>query len=103
MRRLILVSNRLPFTIEKSDDESRLRQSTGGLVSAIKSYLEKNAGDQYGFEKKIWVGSVDFSLQDLEELRDSADKKEFEVEPIVIDENSYDHYYNGFSNSTIWR
>ena len=102
MRRLILVSNRLPFTIEKLGNESRLRQSTGGLVSAIKSYFEKNTTDNYGFEKKIWVGSVDFSLQDMEELSQSIANQEFQIEAISIEENIYNHYYNGFSNSSVW-
>ncbi len=102
MRRLILVSNRLPFTIEKSGNETRLRQSTGGLVSAIKSYFEKNSGGRYSFDQKIWVGSVDFSLQDLEYLKERIAQHEFEIEPITIEENTYSHYYNGFSNSTVW-
>jgi len=102
MGRLILVSNRLPITIEKSGTEGRLRQSSGGLVSAIKSYFEKNREGQHSFEKKIWIGSVDFSLQDFETLRDQLSEQEFEIEPVDIDAKLYSNYYNGFSNSTIW-
>jgi len=102
MRRLILVSNRLPFTIERSGNETRLRQSTGGLVSAIKSYFEKNADTRYSFDQKIWVGSVDFSLQDLEALKEGMAQQEFNIEPLTIEENTYSNYYNGFSNSTVW-
>jgi trehalose 6-phosphate synthase/phosphatase len=102
MSRLVLVSNRLPFTIEKSGNESRLRQSTGGLVSAIKSYFEKSKSDQNNFAQKIWIGSVDFSPQDLEEVNDELTKQEFTIEPVQIEENIYNDYYNGFSNSAIW-
>jgi trehalose 6-phosphate synthase/phosphatase len=102
MRRLILISNRLPFTIEKSGSETRLRQSTGGLVSAIKSYFEKNPDSEHHFDQKIWVGSVDFSLQDLEAMKEEVAQQEFQIEPVAIDENTYNDYYNGFSNSTVW-
>jgi trehalose 6-phosphate synthase/phosphatase len=45
MSRLIIISNRLPFTIEKQGDEIVVRQSYGGLVYAIKSYFEKANAD----------------------------------------------------------
>src|SRR5581483_8953300 len=40
MGRLIIISNRLPFSLDKDGDKVSLRQSSGGLVSAIKSYFE---------------------------------------------------------------
>jgi len=102
MGRLILVSNRLPFTIEKAANDVRLRQSSGGLVSAIKSYFEKTTGATHQFSGQIWIGSVDFSLQDMELVKDQISEQEFVIEPIVIDEETYNNYYNGFSNSTVW-
>ncbi|MGB8192248.1 MAG: bifunctional alpha,alpha-trehalose-phosphate synthase (UDP-forming)/trehalose-phosphatase [Chitinophagaceae bacterium] len=99
MSRLIIVSNRLPFSIEKSGDRSFLRQSSGGLVSAIKGYFERTGGQPEKFTEKIWVGSVDFSPQDYEALRPSDG---FKVEPVFLKESLYDDYYNGFSNSVIW-
>jgi trehalose 6-phosphate synthase/phosphatase len=40
MSRLIIISSRLPYSIYKTEDEITLRQSSGGLVSALKSYFE---------------------------------------------------------------
>lgn len=102
MGRLILVSNRLPYTIEKSANEVRLRQSSGGLVSAIKSYFEKTTPSNHEFSEKVWVGSVDFSLQDLDAAKEQLSQQEFIIEPISIEEQAYNNYYNGFSNSIIW-
>jgi trehalose 6-phosphate synthase/phosphatase len=102
MGRLILVSNRLPFSIEKSGIDNRLRQSSGGLVSAIKSYFDKHSDTQHQFSEKIWVGSVDFSLQDLNNVKEQVAEQAFSIQPVFIEEEEYNNYYNGFSNSTLW-
>jgi len=103
MARLILISNRLPFSIDLNGDEAVLRQSSGGLVSAIKSYLEKTRGEDVQFTGKVWVGSLDVSEELWEKVRQQGnDETDFEVQPIFPDKAIYDDYYNGFSNSTIW-
>lgn len=102
MGRLIIVSNRLPFSLERTADAPQLRQSSGGLVSAIKGYFERTAGQAQQFDDKLWVGSVDFSPQDYELVKDKAGTQKLKVEPIFLEENLYNDYYNGFSNSVIW-
>lgn len=102
MSRLIIVSNRLPYAIDKSGDQPTLRQSSGGLVSALVSYFEKNQSDTPQFSEHIWIGSVDFSLQDWEEVAENANTSDFTVEPVFIEDAVYEKYYNGFSNSTLW-
>lgn len=103
MSRLIVVSNRLPFSAERKGDSFVLRQSSGGLVSALKSYFEKSNIDSKRFKEYIWVGSVDFSPQIWRKVKDSSIKSaNFKVEPIFIEPETYDSYYNGFANSTLW-
>ena len=102
MGRLIIVSNRLPFSVEKSGDDFALRQSSGGLVSAIKSFFEKNAHKPKKFKEYVWVGSVDFSPQIWKKVKDQTGKVGFRVAPIYIPREVYDNYYNGFCNSTLW-
>jgi len=103
MSRLIIVSNRLPFSVERDGDNFVLRQSSGGLVSALKSYLEKSNADSKNFKEYIWVGSVDFSPQIWKKVKDRTIKSSnFRVEPLYIEHDIYDLYYNGFSNSTLW-
>lgn len=103
MSRLIIVSNRLPFSVERNGDNFTLRQSSGGLVSALKSYLEKNNQDTKKFKEHIWIGSVDFSPQIWKKVKDKKIRSSnFRVEPIYIEPDTYDNYYNGFSNSTLW-
>ena len=70
MGRLIIISNRLPFSIEKSGEELIVRQSSGGLVSALKGYFEKKdaSSGSSQYSEEIWVGSVDTSEEDWQSL-----------------------------------
>ena len=103
MSRLIIISNRLPFSIDKEGDRMTVRQSSGGLVSAIKSYFEREQGHSTGYTHKIWVGSMDSSLEDWENVQKQGNVNEdFEIIPLFPPKECYDDFYNGFSNSTLW-
>lgn len=103
MSRLFIISNRLPFSIEKTDETLTVRQSSGGLVSAIKSYFEGSNSKQEGFTEKIWVGSMDVAEEIwTEAVEKNAVPTDFTVVPIFPAKELYEDYYNGFSNSTIW-
>src|SRR6476659_4496421 len=103
MSRLILISNRLPISIDKTDEDVIVRPSSGGLVSAIKSYLEGASKENKLFETTIWVGSVDATPEDWDLSTDmQALQGEFTVEPVFVEKEIYEAFYNGFSNSTLW-
>jgi trehalose 6-phosphate synthase/phosphatase len=102
MARLIITSNRLPFSLDTSEEKATFRQSSGGLVSALKGYFDKTADKGTDFSEKIWLGSCDFSEEDWNKNKDSLDGADFTVMPIFMDEGLYANYYNGFSNSTLW-
>jgi trehalose 6-phosphate synthase/phosphatase len=102
MSRLIIISNRLPFSVERQNGEIKVRQSSGGLVSAIKSYFEKNRSDK-NYTQKIWLGSMDSSEDEWNQAVESGQlPDDFSIEPIFPDNLTYSNYYNGFSNSTLW-
>lgn len=102
MGRLIIVSNRLPFSIDRSNGGLSVRQSSGGLVSAIKSYFEGPQQDN-GFTGKIWVGTFDAPEEDWQEaLAAGAIPTEFGIEPVFAPRQQYEAFYNGFSNGTLW-
>jgi trehalose 6-phosphate synthase/phosphatase len=103
MSRLIIISNRLPFTVDQSDNGPTVRQSSGGLVSAIKSYFERTNPEPEAFTENIWVGSMDVAEDVWQEAtRQSQLPSEFKIEPLFPDAETYENYYNGFSNSTLW-
>ena len=102
MSRLIIISNRLPFAVERQNGEIIIRQSSGGLVSAIKSYIEKNKTHQ-NYTDKIWVGSMDGNEEDWKTaMGDGMIPDDFQMKPIYPDSLAYTNFYNGFSNSSLW-
>ncbi len=101
MSRLLIISNRLPFSLDTSGSEAKIRQSSGGLVSALKGYFDQSKKET-DFDEKVWVGSCEFSENDWNENKENLQGGDFLVEPVFIDKDLYSDYYNGFSNSTIW-
>lgn len=101
MSRLIIASNRLPFSIDRDGSEIKLRQSSGGLVSAIKSYFESDHLFE-GIKEKLWIGVADFPQEDWTQIGSDQHSVDFEIKPLFIDKELYNNYYNGFSNSVLW-
>jgi trehalose 6-phosphate synthase/phosphatase len=101
MSRLIIISNRLPFTIEHQGGEKVLRQSSGGLVSAIRGYFERD--DLRNYSQRIWVGSMDASEEEWQDVSKSEPLSSgMSIEALFPEKQTYKNYYNGFSNSTLW-
>jgi trehalose 6-phosphate synthase/phosphatase len=90
----INISNRLPISLQRKEDELILKNSSGGLVTAVES-LGGNLNELH------WVGVADFSRVDWLKGKEQY-KGGFTLHPIFIDEEKYKLYYNGFSNSVIW-
>lgn len=99
MSRLILVSNRLPVQVVDVHGQIKIKQSDGGLVTALKSYFDQQTPEE-SFDEKIWVGAADFPLKRWQKLQEHS--TDFKIEPLFIDQKVYNKYYNGFSNATIW-
>src|SRR3954466_9354608 len=92
--RLIIISNRLPFSIKKKAGKFEVSQSSGGLVSAIRSIPKEN--------RILWIAAADFKKETWEEYQRQKQELEFDVVPVFIDKKLEVPYYNGFSNSLIW-
>ncbi|MBF0121050.1 MAG: bifunctional alpha,alpha-trehalose-phosphate synthase (UDP-forming)/trehalose-phosphatase [Desulfobacterales bacterium] len=100
--RLVLASYRLPFNLIKKDDETKIVQNSGGLVSAILSLSQKmDANFKQNFAKKIvWVGYSEYTKQEFTEF--DSDQNSFDVYPVNIEPKIHRKYYNGFCNDMIW-
>ena len=96
--RLILVSNRLPIQVAEKNGKVTVKQSDGGLVTALKNYFEQESTKET-FEEKIWVGAADFPEKRWVKLKQQAE--DFKIEPLFIDQKIYNKYYNGFWNATM--
>jgi trehalose 6-phosphate synthase/phosphatase len=88
--------------LDTSGETVQIRQSSGGLVSALTGYFEESKGKTGEFDEKLWVGTGDFSEEDWNENKHTLQDTDFSVEPIFVDKELYTDYYEGFSNSTIW-
>ena len=54
--RLVIVSNRLPFTVSVEDGKPKFESSSGGLTTGLWSYLEKSRGSSGEPFDYLWLG-----------------------------------------------
>src|SRR5215207_5491118 len=104
MPRLIVISNRLPFSI-RSGAEAGVYEfvpSSGGLVSALSSYIDRRTAEDPQFEC-VWVGwpGGTVALADQAAVR-SQMAQEQRAQPVFLTEPEMDSFYHGFCNSTLW-
>jgi trehalose 6-phosphate synthase/phosphatase len=99
-KRLFIVSNRLPITIEKSNGSYISRPSSGGLVSAITGYLKK--GGKNIFAEVWWAGVPGCSEKTWNSVLNEPAGVDYGLLPVFLNWKKYELYYNGFSNSLLW-
>ena len=95
MGRLVIISNRLPVTIDKKDGALFFHPSAGGLATGLNSLK-----DHY---ERIWIGwpgTVPNSKEEAEGVEKNLEKDG--LIPVFLTQNEIDAYYEGFSNKTIW-
>src|SRR6266446_9503771 len=95
--RLIVVSNRLPLTLQRTETGWATARSSGGLASAMNPFLRRGGGDWIG-----WAG--DDGEQDNPERRailvEWAEKERcFAVD---LPEEVAAGFYEGYANQTLW-
>jgi trehalose 6-phosphate synthase/phosphatase len=99
-KRLFIVSNRLPVSI---DEETGIKPSSGGLATAIKSYLANDSQNKNAaFSETNWIGVPGCSPQTWSDSAGSLPASSYQYIPVFVDNKAYDAYYNGFSNSVLW-
>ena len=103
LRRLIIVSNRLPFNAKAEGGELVFQASAGGLVSGLESYLHAPAQDATVSGEYLWVGWPGTSVDDaLKEPLTKKARDEFSSHPVFLTEEQMERFYLGFCNATIW-
>jgi len=99
--RLFIVANRLPVCINDTDDKPTVSPASGGLVTAIQSYLNA-PGEANTFSEVIWAGVPGCSTPAWEEAAPQIPNTGFTYLPVMVSAGQYEAYYNGFSNSVLW-
>ncbi len=96
MRRLLIVSNRLPVSIAREGAEVRLEPSSGGLATGLSGPHRRLGGLWIG-----WPGPTN-GLGEDERARIAAQLAEHRAVPVWLDAEEVRHFYEGFSNGVLW-
>jgi trehalose 6-phosphate synthase/phosphatase len=101
--RLLIVSNRLPVTVEKKGKKFKIKQSVGGLVSGINDYLNMIEYSDFLKFDHLWIGSsgIDTESKNKEELT-KIFLNEYSCQPIYLPEEVMEKFYYGFCNKALW-
>jgi len=97
IKRLVVVSNRLPIVLTKGPKgEWLVKRGSGGLVTALAPVLRDRGGLWIGWTGK--EGRADFL-----EPSDSGTKQiGYNLKQVILNEDDINHYYYGFSNEVLW-
>jgi len=102
--RLIIASNRLPFTVVDNDGKLELKASAGGLVTGLSAYLDSLQHSAFtNLVEYVWLGWPGASIDDehKESIKEIAASK-FSAYPVFVHEETMEAFYHGFCNKTIW-
>ena len=96
---LVVLSNRLPFTLALDDNGSwRVEPGSGGLVSALRPVLQDRGG--------TWIGWPGVTREELSNAGAvfAATRRHYgyDLVPVEISSTERDDFYYGFSNEVIW-
>ncbi|HEY9000844.1 MAG TPA: bifunctional alpha,alpha-trehalose-phosphate synthase (UDP-forming)/trehalose-phosphatase [Mucilaginibacter sp.] len=97
-KRLFIVANRLPLTIEIKDWTPVSRQSSGGLISSVQAYLAADGKEL--FAQRFWVGIPGCEEETWAQV--NSENEDFIYLPVFTASEQYERYYDGFSNSLLW-
>jgi len=87
----VVVSNRLPVDrVVRPDGSAHWRPSPGGLVTALEPVMHSRGGAWIG-----WSGQPDLDFEPF-------DSNGIRVVPVRLSAREVEHYYEGFSNGTVW-
>lgn len=95
MGKTIIVSNRLPVSLQHKNGKFEFKPSAGGLATGL--------GSIYKEGENIWIGWPGNDVEDPEQrLEVTKELKKFKMAPVFLTKEDIELYYEGFSNETIW-
>lgn len=94
--RLIIVSNRLPVSVERTEAGLAFQPSVGGLATSLNSLREET--------EMLWLGWPGLAPRDEQEAEEMERhlRQEYGCAPIFLEPELFDKYYTGFSNGCLW-
>src|SRR5581483_2337196 len=101
--KLIIASYRLPHRLSVVSGKLRVTPSSGGLATALYSFLKNENADQR-FESFHWVGVADILKKKFERVSsvDHIIDDDLVLHPVFLEGRYNELFYNGFCNAVLW-
>jgi len=94
---LIIVSNRLPISVKKTENGLEFYPSIGGLATGLAGYTKDKNSKWIG-----WPGIASDQLTDEEKIEITQKMRDHNCYPVFLTQKQLDGFYNGYSNSILW-
>jgi len=94
--RLLIVSNRLPVTMNRREGNLTLEPSAGGLATGL--------GSIYRTRDSLWVGWPGVARERITKDKEQIEARlaEDRFHPVWLSQHDIENHYYGFCNKTIW-
>lgn len=95
MKRIIIISNRLPVNITKKRGTLQFNPSVGGLATGL--------GSLYKSYDSVWLGWPGYYTSNPDERNGITEiLAKDRMSPVFLSRDQIEKFYEGFSNKTIW-
>ncbi|MHA1279944.1 MAG: bifunctional alpha,alpha-trehalose-phosphate synthase (UDP-forming)/trehalose-phosphatase [Candidatus Helarchaeota archaeon] len=94
---ILIVSNRLPVTVEKRKGKLQYKSSIGGVVTGL-----QKLPDRYKIAWLGWPGIALYRHNTEIKAIEGYLKSNYNYYPIFLGKKDFENYYAGFCNKTIW-
>jgi len=97
LKKIVIVSNRLPVKVEKNEESLVFSPTSGGLATGLKSFHEDG--------NALWIGWPGINREEFsktEEVKFTKSLIEKRYKPIHLTKSQVDDFYLGLSNESIW-
>src|SRR5690606_29587505 len=95
MGKTIIVSNRLPVSVNKTNKGYEFKPSAGGLATGLGCIFSK--------KDNLWIGWPGGEIKEPEEKKTiKQGLQEKKMIPVFLTQQEIEYFYEGFSNETIW-
>ncbi|MCA9324989.1 bifunctional alpha,alpha-trehalose-phosphate synthase (UDP-forming)/trehalose-phosphatase, partial [Candidatus Saccharibacteria bacterium] len=94
---LVIVSNRLPVSVKKTDGKLEFYPSIGGLATGLSTYTSNKRNRWIG-----WPGIANEDINEDERRTITKELKKHNCYPVFLSQKELDGFYNGFANSVLW-
>jgi trehalose 6-phosphate synthase/phosphatase len=94
---VVIVSNRLPISVKKTDGKLEFYPSVGGLATGLSSYVRDKRNKWIG-----WPGIASEQINEKERQEITDELMKHNCYPVFLKQKQLDDYYNGYSNTILW-